>query len=186
MSPYFVKLSLAAKLGVANSAIQQVTVVNSGFAITAANEAARNRLLEEVHRLQREENEVEGAPKEDLKLDAASMWTSVLAPNVPNYLQTLMDLPELGEPGTRTRVQLVTVPVSMEMIIEEATLKTGMAPISARALATRKERPATDWIIHFPTGKPKLGERLFVVVMSLRRGIVLGGDITVDWIRCDT
>ncbi|KAI0999413.1 hypothetical protein K3495_g8781 [Podosphaera aphanis] len=104
MSPYFVKLSLAAKLRVANSAIQQVTVVNSGFAITAANEAARNRLLEEVHRLQSEENEVEGALKEDLKLEAASMWTSVLAPNVPDYLQTLEDLPELGELGTRTRV----------------------------------------------------------------------------------
>ncbi|KAI0998081.1 hypothetical protein K3495_g10110 [Podosphaera aphanis] len=86
MSSCFVKLSLAAKHRVANSAIQQVPVVNSGFAITVANEAARNRLLEEVRRLQREENEVEGAPKEDLKLKAASMWTSVLAPNVPNYL----------------------------------------------------------------------------------------------------
>ncbi|KAI0996288.1 hypothetical protein K3495_g11893 [Podosphaera aphanis] len=60
MSPYYVKLSLAIKLRVANSAIHQVTVVNSGFTITAANEAPRSRLLEEAHRLQREENEMEG------------------------------------------------------------------------------------------------------------------------------
>lgn len=56
MSPHFVKLSLAEKLRIANSVIQQVTVVNSGFAITAANEAARNRILDEVYRLQREKD----------------------------------------------------------------------------------------------------------------------------------
>ncbi|KAI1002040.1 hypothetical protein K3495_g6163 [Podosphaera aphanis] len=83
MSPYFVKLSLAAKLRVANSAIQQVTMVNSGFAITAANEAARNRLPEEAHRLRREENEMEGTTQEGIKLETASKWMSVLAPNVP-------------------------------------------------------------------------------------------------------
>ncbi|KAI1006373.1 hypothetical protein K3495_g1847, partial [Podosphaera aphanis] len=99
MSPHFVKLSLASKLRVATSAIEHVTVVNTGFAITAANEAARNRLLEEVHRLHREENAAEGSTEEDPKLETASKWTSVLAPNVPDYLQSLADLPDLGEPG---------------------------------------------------------------------------------------
>ncbi|KAI0992059.1 hypothetical protein K3495_g16127 [Podosphaera aphanis] len=47
------------------------------------------------------------------------------------------------------------------MVMEEAALRTGITPISARALARDVDRMATDWIIHFPTGKPKLGDRLF-------------------------
>ncbi|KAI1002041.1 hypothetical protein K3495_g6162 [Podosphaera aphanis] len=50
------------------------------------------------------------------------------------------------------------------MVIEEAALKTGITPISARALATSKERPAIDWIIHFPTGNSKLGERPTIII----------------------
>ncbi|KAI0990881.1 hypothetical protein K3495_g17306 [Podosphaera aphanis] len=74
-------MSLAAKFRVANSAIQQVTVVNSGFAITADNEAARNLLLREAHRLESEESNADPL-MQDLKLEAASKWISVLAPNV--------------------------------------------------------------------------------------------------------
>ncbi|KAI0994499.1 hypothetical protein K3495_g13683 [Podosphaera aphanis] len=69
-SPHFVKLSSAAKLRVVNSAIQQVTIVNSGFAITADNEAARN-LLSEAQRLESEGSNADPL-MQDLKLGAAS------------------------------------------------------------------------------------------------------------------
>ncbi|KAI0997037.1 hypothetical protein K3495_g11149 [Podosphaera aphanis] len=158
-SPHFVKLSLAAKLRVANSAIQHVTVVNSGFAITADNEAARNLLLSEAYRLESEESNADPL-MQDLKLEAASKWISVLAPNVPDYLHSFKSS-TTTEPGTTTRLQQITIPVTRQMVIEEVTLKTGMAPISARALASSIDRPASDWVIHFQAGTPKLGERLF-------------------------
>ncbi|KAI0992967.1 hypothetical protein K3495_g15217 [Podosphaera aphanis] len=158
-SPHFVKLSLAAKLRVANSAIQHVTIVNSGFAITADNEAARNLLLSEAHRLESEGSNADPL-MQDLKLEAASKWISVLAPNVPDYLHSF-EFPTTTEPGATTRLQQITIPVTREMVIEEVSLKTGMVPISARALASSTNRPASDWIIHFQAGIPKLGERLF-------------------------
>ena len=80
-----------------------------------------------------------------MKLEAASNWISVLAPNVPDRLFTLEG----------------PTPVTSEMVMEEATLKTGVRPTSARAFATSMARPSTEWVLHFATGKPKLGERLF-------------------------
>lgn len=47
------------------------------------------------------------------------------------------------------------------MVIEEAALKTGVIPTSAGAFASSKARPSIDWVLHFASGKPKLGERLF-------------------------
>ncbi|KAI0997328.1 hypothetical protein K3495_g10860 [Podosphaera aphanis] len=158
-SPHFVKLNLAAKLRVANSAIQHVSVVNSGFAITADNEAARNLLLSEAHRLESEDSNANPL-MQDLKLEATSKWISVLAPNAPDYLHSF-ELPITTEPGITTRLQQISIPVTREMVIEEVTLKTGMAPISARSLASSIDRPASDWVIHFQAGTPKLGERLF-------------------------
>ena len=79
MSPHYIKISLASKLRLANSAIKQVTVVNSGFAIQAEGDAARNALLSGAVLLESTE----------MKLEAASKWISVLAPNVPDRLYTL-------------------------------------------------------------------------------------------------
>ena len=135
MSPHFIKISLASKLRLANSSIRQVTVVNSGFAIQADGEGARSALLTGANTLDSSE----------MKLEAASNWISVLAPNIPDRLYTLEG----------------PVPVTPEMVIEEATLKTGVRPTSARAFATSMARPSTDWVLHYATGKPKLGERLF-------------------------
>ena len=128
-------MSLASKLRLANSAIKQVTIVNSGFAILAEGDGARNALLSGAVLLESTE----------MKLEAASNWISVLAPNVPDRLFTLEG----------------PTPVTSEMVMEEATLKTGVRPTSARAFATSMARPSTDWVLHFATGKPKLGERLF-------------------------
>ncbi|KAI0990956.1 hypothetical protein K3495_g17231, partial [Podosphaera aphanis] len=134
MSPYYVKLSLAAKLRVANSAIQKVTAVNSGLAITAANEAARNRLLEEVHRLESEVGEGDGTTRgnhdagpltQGLKLEAASKWISVLAPNVSDRLHSVGNPTVPIKPGEAARLEHIAVPVTKEMVMEEATLKTG-------------------------------------------------------------
>ncbi|KAI0997406.1 hypothetical protein K3495_g10778, partial [Podosphaera aphanis] len=125
-----------------------VTVVNSGFAITAANEAARNCLLEEVHRLESD-------------LEAASKWISVHAPNVPDRLHSDGNPTVPMKPGDKARLEHIAIPVTKEMVMEEATLKTGVTPISARVLASNIDRPASDWAIHFPSRSPKLGERLF-------------------------
>ncbi|VDB86139.1 Bgt-20330 [Blumeria graminis f. sp. tritici] len=45
MSPHYIKISLASKLRLANSAIKQVTVVKPGFAIQAEGDGARSALL---------------------------------------------------------------------------------------------------------------------------------------------
>ena len=119
----------------ANSAIKQVTVVNSGFAIQAEGDGARSALLSGATLLDSVEN----------KLEAAYNWIPVLAPNIPDSLYTLEG----------------PTPVTADMLIEEATLKTGIRPTSARAFATSTAMPSTDWVLHFATGKPKLGERLF-------------------------
>lgn len=135
MSPHFIKISLASKLRLANSAIKQVIVVNSGFAIQAEGDGARSALLSGAALLDSAE----------MKLEAASNWISVLAPNTPDRLYTLEG----------------PTPVTSEMVIEEATLKTGVRSTSARAFATSMARQSTDWVLHFATGNPKLGERLF-------------------------
>ena len=135
MSPHYIKISLASKLRLANSAIKQLTVVNSGFAIQAEGDVARNALLSGAVLLESTE----------MKLEAASNWVSVLAPNVPDRLYIL------GGPTL----------VTPEMVLEEAVLKTGIRQTSARAFTTSMATPSTDWVLHFATGKPKLSERLF-------------------------
>ncbi|KHJ33545.1 putative eka-like protein [Erysiphe necator] len=110
MSPHYVKLSLAAKLKTASSVIEKVTVVNSGFAVTAASEAARNLLLQEARVLK----------DLDMKLEPASKWVSVLAANVPDRLNTLNGV----------------IPVTAEMVSEETSLKTGVRPTSVRAFVS--------------------------------------------------
>ncbi|KHJ33550.1 putative eka-like protein [Erysiphe necator] len=135
MSPHYVKLSLASKLKTANSAIEKVTVVNSGFAVTAASEAARNLLLQEARVLK----------DLDMKLEPASKWVSVLVANAPDRLNTLNGV----------------VPVTAEMVSEETSMKTGVRPTSVRAFKSLLERPASDWILHFATGTSSLGGRIF-------------------------
>ncbi|KHJ30577.1 putative eka-like protein [Erysiphe necator] len=76
VSPHYIKISLAEKLKVASSAITQVTKVNSGYAVSAVSEIMRNALLTQAHRLE----------KTELKLEPASKWVSLLAPNVPDKL----------------------------------------------------------------------------------------------------
>ncbi|KHJ33549.1 putative eka-like protein [Erysiphe necator] len=120
ISPHDVKLSLAAKLKTTSSAIEKVTVVNLGFAVTAASEAARNLLLQEARVLK----------DLDMKLEPSSKWVSVLAANVPDRLNTLNGV----------------IPVTAEMVSEETSLKTGVRPTSVRAFVSSLERLASDWI----------------------------------------
>ncbi|KHJ31873.1 putative eka-like protein [Erysiphe necator] len=134
-SPHYIKISLAEKLKVASSAITQVTRVNSGYVVTAVSEIMRNALLTQARRLE----------KSELKLEPASKWVSLLAPNVPDKLFSISG----------------TVPTTAEMVIEETTLKTGIRPTSVRAIASTSESPTSNWILHFATGVPKLGEKLF-------------------------
>ena len=47
------------------------------------------------------------------------------------------------------------------MVIEKEAPKTGFKATSSRDLMTSMARPSTDWVLHFATGKPKLGERIF-------------------------
>ncbi|KHJ33455.1 putative eka-like protein [Erysiphe necator] len=135
MSPHYVKLSLAAKLKTANSAIEKLTVVNSGFAITAASEAARNLVFQETCVLK----------DLDMKLEPASKWASVLTANVPDRQNTLNGI----------------ILVTAEMVSEDTSLKNGVRLNSLRAFVSLLERPASDWILYFATGTSNLGERLF-------------------------
>ncbi|KAI1002400.1 hypothetical protein K3495_g5800 [Podosphaera aphanis] len=131
---------------------------------------ARNRLLEEVHCLESDVGEVDGTTHGDpdagpltqgLKLEAASKWILILAPNVPDRLHSVGNSTVPMKPGETARLDHIAIPVTKEMVMKEATLNAGVTPILARVLASNIDRPASDWVIHFPSSSPKLGERLF-------------------------
>lgn len=103
---------------------------------------------------------------------------TVLAPNVPDYLHSFGIPPTVtGQAGAPTIFQHMTLPVTKEMVIEEATLKTGMTPISARPLASSTERTATDWVIHFPTGSPSLVSDFKRKVAALQNSTAAHGSL---------
>lgn len=81
----------------------------------------------------------------ELKIKAASNWISVLATNIPDRLN-IIEVPVL---------------VTLEMLIEESALKSGIKPTSAHAFAASMARPSTDWVLYSAKGKTKLSERLF-------------------------
>lgn len=120
MSPHFFKISLATKLRLANSVIKQANIVNSGFAIQAEEDEARSALFSGAVLLDSTE----------IKIEAASNWISMLAPNIPDRLYT----PE------------GPTPVTPEMAIEEAALKTEVIYNFARAFATNTARPSSEWV----------------------------------------
>ncbi|KAI1002821.1 hypothetical protein K3495_g5383 [Podosphaera aphanis] len=60
------------------------------------------------------------------------------------------------KPGETARLDHNAIPVTKEIFMEEATLKTAVSPISARVLARMIDRPASDWVIHFRQAPPNL------------------------------
>ena len=135
LSPVTIKKIVTKKAGVAPSAIIAMTQVRSGLAIECASDALRETILSVGASLQ----------KEDITIEPASDWTSVMVPHVPVNIRTLDG----------------RIVVTSEMVKTECQSVCGVAPIQARPNDIKLGQYSTSWIVHFKQAPANLKFRLF-------------------------
>ena len=135
LSPVTIKKLVTERAGVAPSAIIAMTQVRSGLAIECASDALREAILRVGSSFQ----------KENIIIEPASDWTSVIVPHVPIYIRTM---------GGR-------IEVTREMIMAECQAVCGVTPIQVRPNYVKTGQYSTSWIIHFKQVPANLKFRLF-------------------------
>ena len=135
LSPVTIKKIVTERAGVAPSAIIAITQVRSGLAIECASDALRETILRVGPSFQ----------KEDMAIEPASNWTSVIIPHVPLYIRTMDGRLE----------------VTNEMVKSECQAVCGVTPIQVRPNYVKLGQYSTSWIIHFKQVPANLKFRLF-------------------------
>lgn len=135
LSPVTIKKLVTERAGVAPSAIIAMTQVRSGLAIECTSDALRETILRVGPSFQ----------KENIIIEPASDWTSVIVPHVPIYIRTM---------GGR-------IEVTKDMIMAECQAVCGVTPIQVRPNYVKIGQYSTSWIIHFKQVPANLKFRLF-------------------------
>ena len=135
LSPVTIKKIVTKRAGVAPSAIIAMTQVRSGLAIECASDALRETILRVGPSFH----------KENMTIEPASDWTSVIVPHVPLYIRTMNERLE----------------VTSEMIKTECQAVCGVTPIQVCLNCVKSGQYSTSWIIHFKQVPANLKFRLF-------------------------
>ena len=135
LSPVTIKKMVTERAGVAPSAIIALTQVRSGLAMECASDALRETILRVGPSFQ----------QENITIEPASDWTSVIVPHVPIYIRTM---------GGR-------IEVTREMVMAECQANCGVTPIQVRPNYVKMGQYSTSWIVHFKQVPANLKFRLF-------------------------
>lgn len=135
LSPVSVKKMITERAGVAPSAIVAMYQVRSGLAFECVSDALRDSILRTAPSFL----------EENITLEAASDWTSVIAPNVPLYLKALDS----------------RILVTNDMIKSECLSVCGVEPVQVRPTQVKLGQYSTSWLIHFKQKPVHLKFRLF-------------------------
>ncbi|KAI0996223.1 hypothetical protein K3495_g11956 [Podosphaera aphanis] len=130
-----IKKIITERAGVAPSAILAMSQVRSGLAIECASDVPRESILRVASALE----------KDNLTIEAASNWTSVIVPHVPLFIRTLD----------------CRLAVTKEMVIKEYESACGVTPVQVRPNNVKEGQYTTSWIIHFKQKPANLKFRLF-------------------------
>ena len=123
LSPVTIKEIVTERAGVAPSAIIAMTQVRSGLAIECASDALRETIL----RMGPSFN------KENITIEPASDWTSVIVPHVPLYIRTISG----------------RIEVTRDMVMAECQVNCGVTPVQVRPNNVKIGQYSTSWIVHF-------------------------------------
>lgn len=135
LSPVTIKKMVTERAGVAPSAIIAMTQVRSGLAMECASDALRETIL----RVGPSFN------KEDITIEPASDWTSVIVPHVPLYIRTMSG----------------RIEVTRDMVMAECQANCGVTPVQVRPNYVKIGQYSTSWIVHFKQVPANLKFRLF-------------------------